>query len=200
MVLLLLRRPLLQILTPPPPSLLPAPHVPNSRTSSAFYPLFRSRRPPIPDVRRTPVDQMPIRPQQVRDSADGGEWQVQQSRARRLTASQLLYPPPAMPVSPKGECVLHYVPYGAFRSSHCSSPTARRPMAPSHAVVRSNARSLEGTCIFIHRLFAPPRTCRGLWSLVQEKGLWCTKWGNGGVWYRRRASGVPIGGEILRYA
>ena len=35
--------------------------------------------------------------------------------------------------------------------------------------------------------------------LVQEKGLWCTKWGNGGVWYRRRASGVPIGGEILRY-
>ena len=104
---------------------------------------------------------MPIRPQQVRDSADGGEWQVQQSRARRLTASQLLYPPPAMPVSPKGECVLHYVPYGAFRSSHCSSPTARRPMAPSHAVVRSNARSLEGTCSFIHRLFAPSRPWRG---------------------------------------
>ena len=104
-----------------------------------------------------------------------------------------------MPVSPKGECVLHYVPYGAFRSSHRSSPTARRPMAPSHAVVRSNARSLEGTCIFIHRLFAPPRTCRGLWSLVQEKGLWCTKWENRGFWYRRGVSGVPIGGEILRY-
>ena len=61
-----------------------------------------------------------------------------------------------MPVSPKGECVLHYVPYGAFRSSHCSSPTARRPMAPSHAVVRSNARSLEGTCSFIHRLSLHP--------------------------------------------
>ena len=55
----------------------------------------------------------------------------------------------------------------------------------THAVVRSNARSLEGTCIFIHRLFAPPRTCRGLAGHllyrgapdVRERGTWGAKKG-----------------------
>ena len=32
-------------------------------------------------------------------------------------------------------------------------------------------------------------------KFVQEKGLWCTKWGKDGSLYRRRASGVQSGGK-----
>ena len=136
-----------------------APHVPLFRTSGA------------PRYSRCPA-----RPRQVRGSADGGEWQVQQSRARRLTASQLLYPPPAMPVSPKGN---------ASSTTFRTVPSGRRIAPP----LRHGARWRLHTpsCGATHAHWRGLASSFTAYSLRPVPAVVC------GVWFGKRASGVPNG-------